>query len=46
MARQTQKGRVFGGEVKGVSSPKHKTKQYLLLIGDLDTVTWPGTVPT
>jgi hypothetical protein len=46
MARQTQRGRGFGGEVKGTSSLTQKGEQYTPLISDLDAVAWPGTAPT
>jgi hypothetical protein len=29
----------------GSCSPIHKGEQYTPLIGDLDVVAWPGTVP-
>jgi hypothetical protein len=45
MAVQTQRGRGFGGEIKGASSLTHKGEQYVPLIGDLDMVAQQGTAP-
>jgi hypothetical protein len=46
MARQTQKGKGFGGEVKGALFSDTQGRKYVPLIGDLNTVTLPGTAPT